>query len=82
MTSDDSLGNPWFVTTLWYMHYFTMTKDMERVNQILEWVSSKRTSSGALAEQIDPNSSDNLSVLPLIWSHAELTNALIDRNTN
>jgi GH15 family glucan-1,4-alpha-glucosidase len=34
--------------------------------------------SGVLSEQINPSTGAPLSVTPLVWSHAELINTLLD----
>ena len=36
--------------------------------------------SGALSEQYDPETGESLSVVPLVWSHAELINTVLDLN--
>ena len=37
---------------------------------ILEWVANHALPSGVLAEQVNPESGEPLSVSPLTWSHA------------
>lgn len=67
-------GNPWFVTTLWLAQYYialaTTKKELEKALEIMEWAVSHALPSGALAEQVNPNTNEPLSVCPLTWSHA------------
>jgi oligosaccharide amylase len=67
-------GNPWFITTLWLAQYYIAVakekKDLEKPLSILQWVADHALPSGVLAEQINPNTQEPLSVSPLTWSHA------------
>jgi glucoamylase len=69
----ESLGNPWFVTTLWLAQYYiakAKTKaDLDKALEILSWVADHALKSGVLAEQINPKTDQPLSVSPLTWSH-------------
>ncbi len=71
-------GNPWFVSTLWLaqvqMHYGMADEAKKLVN----WTLNHTLPSGVLSEQIDPTNGEIKSVAPLIWSHAELINTLLD----
>ena len=71
-------GNPWFVTTLWIAQYYCRVQKEPRAAEIVNWALSNTTPSGVLAEQINPNTGAPLSVLPLVWSHAELINTILD----
>ncbi len=68
-------GNPWFVTTLWLIQYkiarASTEEELEFVNDELMWAVDHALPSGVLSEQIDPYTGDQISVAPLIWSHAE-----------
>jgi len=72
---DEASPNPWIITTLWLAQYQIATaknfKQLEKVQEILEWVYSNASSSGALSEQMRPHSTEHLSTSPLVWSHAE-----------
>jgi GH15 family glucan-1,4-alpha-glucosidase len=71
-------GNPWIVCSLWLAQYlFTLQKDEEARN-LLQWALDRRLPSGVLSEQFDPETGEALSVAPLVWSHAELVNTLMD----
>lgn len=73
-----SLGNPWIVTTLWYAQYLLTLGDKDRAKEILRWTHSKMLPSGVLPEQINPNTSEHISVAPLIWSQAEFISTILD----
>ena len=72
------MGNPWFVTTLWIAQYYLQVHRMADAERLLAWTLKNRLHSGVLSEQINPNDNTPLSVLPLVWSHAELINLLLD----
>lgn len=77
-TNPAYMGNPWFVTTLWVTQYYIRTKQDDLARGYLRWAMDRRTSSGVLAEQINPGDSSSLSVSPLVWSHAEFINTVLD----
>ena len=68
-------GNPWFICTLWLAQYrITHATTIEELHQaipLLTWVRSHALASGVMAEQVNPFTSEPLSVSPLTWSHAE-----------
>lgn len=72
------MGNPWFVTTLWLAQYYVRTKQIDRATKYVEWAIGKTLPSGVLSEQIHPTDGSPLSVTPLVWSHAELINTILD----
>jgi glucoamylase len=69
-----SVGNPWFICTLWLAKYFIAnaktSNDLDKPLSILKWTTEKALPSGVLAEQVDPESSEPVSVSPLTWSHS------------
>ena len=71
-------GNPWFVTTLWLAQYYLQINRDEEAARLVEWTLSHAQPSGALSEQIEPTTGEPRSVLPLVWSHAELINTILD----
>ncbi|HEY1064248.1 MAG TPA: glycoside hydrolase family 15 protein [Candidatus Saccharimonadales bacterium] len=71
-------GNPWIVCTLWLAQYYQANGRQEDAEQLLEWALARRLPSGVLSEQFDPESGDPLGVAPLVWSHAELVNTILD----
>jgi glucoamylase len=46
--------------------------------ELIDWVLKRAVSSGALSEQVSPIDSSPVGVTPLVWSHAELINTLLD----
>lgn len=66
-------GNPWFITTLWLAQYYIARakakEDLKSALSILEWVADHALPSGVLAEQVNPDTNEPLSVSPLTWSH-------------
>lgn len=76
--NQDYLGNPWFVTTLWMAQYYSKIGQLDKTRHYLDWAMKLALPSGVLSEQVDPVSGAPLSVTPLVWSHAELVNTVID----
>lgn len=72
------LGNPWHVTTLWLAQYYVRTGQLDRAKKYVDWTISKALPSGMLSEQVNPETGRVLSVAPLVWSHAELINTIVD----
>ena len=68
-------GNPWFICTLWLAQYkIARASTIEELHQalpLLEWALKHALPSGVMAEQVNPFTSEPLSVSPLTWSHAE-----------
>lgn len=71
-------GNPWAVTTLWLAQYYLRIQKPDEARRLIEWVMSHALPSGALSEQLDPENGEPLSVTPLVWSHAEFINTVLD----
>lgn len=78
---DDVVGNPWFVTTLWYAEFLIATadsdEDMKHVREIFTWVREHALPSGVLSEQLYADSGKQASVAPLTWSHSAYVNAVL-----
>lgn len=74
----DSMGNPWFITTLWQAQYFLETNRAPEARKILDWVQAQMLATGVLSEQINPYTHAFLSVAPLAWSQAEFINTALD----
>jgi ferredoxin len=74
-------GNPWFICTLWLADYLiaraATVADLKLAAPIFEWTASHAMESGILAEQVNPYTSDPLSVSPLTWSHAGVVSTVI-----
>ncbi|MGI9027457.1 MAG: glycoside hydrolase family 15 protein [Candidatus Saccharimonadales bacterium] len=72
------MGNPWIITTLWMAQYYIRVKQYHRALEILDWVQYHASSSGVLSEQVHPVTNNPISVAPLVWSHAEFINTVLD----
>jgi len=85
--SEKITGNPWFICTLWLADYRIAIaknkKDLRGALEILEWTAKRALPSGVLAEQVNPETGEPVSVSPLTWSHstfvATVANYLIKR---
>jgi GH15 family glucan-1,4-alpha-glucosidase len=71
-------GNPWIVTTLWIAQYYIRVHNFERAAYYVNWSIVHALPSGVLSEQLNPNDGSPKSVAPLVWSHAELVNTILD----
>ncbi len=71
-------GNPWIVTTLWIAQFYVRIGMNEAALHLVDWAIERALPSGVLAEQFNPSDGSALSVTPLVWSHAELANTLLD----
>lgn len=76
-----SPGNPWFITTLWYAEYLIARAktetDFVRVRDIFSWVVRHAQPSGALSEQLNPQTGTQVCAAPLTWSHATYVIAVL-----
>ena len=79
--TQSSIGNPWFISTLWDAQYKIAAakteSDLSSVKAILNWCAKYAERSGILSEQLNPLTGEQLSVSPLVWSHAELVRTVI-----
>ncbi|HSW37181.1 MAG TPA: glycoside hydrolase family 15 protein [Candidatus Saccharimonadales bacterium] len=71
-------GNPWFVCTMWLAQYFFCIGENDKAKSLLDWGLQRRAQSGAFSEQYDPENGFAIGVTPLVWSHAEYINTLLD----
>jgi GH15 family glucan-1,4-alpha-glucosidase len=78
LSKPEYVGNPWVVTTLWLAQYYSTTSQIEKAEALLQWALERELPSGALSEQFDPADGSPLGVTPLVWSHAEMVNTLLD----
>ncbi len=69
--------NPWFICTFWLAEYFIRVDRIEDAKDIVRWSMKHAYATGALSEQLDPKTGYQVSVSPLVWSHAELINTLL-----
>mgnify|MGYP001319573467 CR=1 FL=1 len=77
---DAESPNPWVICTLWLARYYiekaTQLNELKKPLEVLEWTASHATKSGVLAEQMHPDTREQLSTAPLVWSHAEFVLAV------
>jgi len=77
----DVPGNPWFICTLWLADWQIAKagseQELREALPIFEWVANHALPSGALAEQVHPQTNAPLSVSPLTWSHATFVGTVV-----
>ena len=77
---DAASPNPWVITTLWIARYYiekaSSMSELKYPLEILSWTCSHSNSGGLLAEQMHPDTREQLSTSPLVWSHAEFVLAV------
>lgn len=78
LTKKQYKGNPWIVSTLWLAQYYLAVGQHQKAKDLLEWSIARELPSAVLSEQFDPENALPLGVTPLVWSHAELVNTLLD----
>ena len=78
LTKQQFKGNPWVVSTLWLAQYLASVHRSDKAHELLNWAIGRELPSGVLSEQFDPETGAPLGVTPLVWSHAELVNTLLD----
>ncbi len=71
-------GNPWFVCTFWMAQYYYKIGNKDRALDLIEWSKKRFLPSGVMSEQINPEDSTQAGVAPLLWSHAEYINTLLE----
>ena len=77
-TKSQYKGKPWIVCSLWLAQYYATLGRTEEAQKLLDWSLARELPSGALSEQFDPENASPLGVTPLVWSHAEMVNTLLD----
>lgn len=76
--SGSDLPNPWFICSLWQAQYLIEVGEKDRAMEIVDWVIEHASDTGMFSEQLSPDSSQQLSVAPLVWSHAEFMATMLD----
>ena len=71
-------GNPWIVCGMWLAQYYIHQGRTDEARGLLDWSVDRQLPSGVLSEQFDPDSGESISVTPLVWSHAEMINTILD----
>lgn len=75
---DGQPSNPWFIGTFWMAQYYLRTGETDKAKAYLDWAMRLALPSGAMSEQVNPDNSTPLSVTPLVWSHADFINTVLD----
>lgn len=78
LTKQQYPGNPWIVCTVWLAQYYQRLGRTKEATELLKWSVDRAYISGVLSEQFDPETGIAVSVTPLVWSHAELINTVLD----
>jgi GH15 family glucan-1,4-alpha-glucosidase len=71
-------GNSWYVTTLWLAQYYVRSNKTEQASELIAWCLQHTSPSGMLSEQAHTETGASTGVSPLVWSHAELINTILD----
>ena len=74
----NSLGNWWYITTLWKAHYNIETGSANKAHESINWIHRHMLGTSVMGEQITPGTENIISPAPLTWSHAEYVGTLID----
>ena len=75
-------GNPWPICTLWaaqwYIAHAASDGALATALELLLWAARHALESGAMPEQVHPETGEPLSVAPLTWSHAEFVATVLN----
>lgn len=71
-------GNPWHITALWMAQYNIDGGSRDVSRSVVDFANDCMDRNLILSEQIDPATNNMISVAPLVWSHAEFINTLMD----
>lgn len=72
--AENTPGNPWYISTLWFAQYYLHNNDLDKAKAAISYILEHMDNTGLLPEMADPHSGFALSVKPLIWSHVEVLN--------
>lgn len=75
---DGETSNVWIVPSLWMAEMHLERDEKSQASTTLDWVMSLMQTSPMLPEQVNPTTGVSTFVSPLVWSHAELLNTLLD----
>lgn len=75
---DDQPSNPWFIGTFWIAQQYIRASNEDGARHYLDWSLDHALPSGAMSEQVHPETGAPLSVTPLVWSHADFINTVLD----
>ena len=75
------IGNPWFITTFWYVEFLIARaqnrQDMDEVLTYIKWAADCTYKSSMLSEQFDAEHKRPISVTPITWSHAGYVHVVV-----
>lgn len=74
---DNSVGNPWLITTLWLAQYYLDNENQSRAKELIDWVAKRGSASGMFPEQVDSVNGSPASVCPLVWSHSTFVETVL-----
>lgn len=63
-------GNAWIISTLWLALYYIEIGNLERANELFNWVTEHADNLSFLPEQIERDGHKSAWVIQLSWSHA------------
>lgn len=75
---ENSQPSLWLNVSLWMAQIFLELDDISEAEKIIDFVKSTASPSGMMPEQVKRSSLEAASLSPLVWSHAELVNTLVD----
>lgn len=75
-------GNPWIVCSLWLAQLYLAGGRTQEAQDLITWAEQRALPSGSLSEQFDPENGFAIGVTPLVWSHAEYINTVLDLEKN
>ena len=78
LTKQQYKGNPWIVCSLWLAQVYIELGRTDDARKLVQWSHERTLPSGVLSEQFDPEDGAAKSVTPLVWSHAEFINTVLD----
>ncbi len=71
-------GNPWIVCTMWLARCYLAADQPDKTRELVRWAIARAGQSGSLSEQFDPETGFAVGATPLVWSHAEFINTVLD----
>jgi len=74
----EEYGNPWIVTTMWLAQYYIRSSNKYQAEKLLQVAEASTLPSGIMPEQMSSTNRSPISVTPLVWSHAEYINTILD----
>ncbi len=70
-------GNPWIVCTLWLAKYYLAVNKINEAKQLIDWSKSLMRPTGAVSEQFDALTRQEIGVNPLVWSESSFVDIFL-----